>query len=1065
MRIIIILTLFFPLFASAQFRIKGIVLDNEGNPLPGSSVRIENSSAGTIADKKAEFTISSSKRNITLVISSIGFQTIKLPLTLPSSEVLEIRLLPDNKQLQELTISTGYQFLSPEQTTGSFSKTNNRLLNRRVSTDLISRLEDLSPGLVFNKGKGRAGQVLIRGQHTINSSAAPLVVIDNFPYEGDLNNINPNDVESVTILKDASAASIWGARAGNGVIVITTKVGKSNTPKVSFNSNFTFGALPDIYYQPRMSTADYIELEREFFNAGRYSTALRSANKYPLTPVTELLQAVVTGQISQSEADRQISELMQFDVRKDFSKHLYQNAYNQQYSIDLSGGNNLWKYYLSTGYDNNLPSQVGNKNERNTFNLSNNFHINSKLQASASIYYTESKALQNHPGLPTFTNPLGGSPGTPIYPYARLVDDQGNPLELINQYRLSFIGEKQVQGFLDWGYNHLQEIENVNKSTKLKDLRFNFSATYQLSKALSLNLLYMFNAGENIAQQLYGKQSYYARNEINRFTQRDLANLINRPIPLGAIFDESLNSYRVQNPRFLANYDKNFSKSHRVLGMAGFELRDYQSLGSTGRLYGYDQEYGSSRPVDYVSLFTSSINPLNSFRITNRDTRTGIIDRYISYFANTSYTYRKRYTVSLSGRRDLSNLFGVASNQKGIPLWSGGIAWNIHHEDFHKGGFFPYLKLRATLGSAGNSNKSVSAYTTAAFSTGVDQNTGLPYAAVINPPNPSLRWEKVTTANIGLDFETSGQFLKGSIEYYQKAGKDLIGTMPYPGSSGVKTLTANYAQTYGHGIDAQLIASLLKKGFNWNTMLNVSYVTDRVTRYDIKNSSSIYLGSADGMMILPLEGRPLYSVYSLRWAGLDPQTGDPMGYLNGEPDKNYSMLLNIPAEELIYNGPARPVLSGAVINTIGWKGLSLSININYKLGYYFRKNSVSYREVLNASLSHGDYTKRWQVPGDELTTFIPSIPASINDNRDAFYLFSEPLVNRADHVRLQDINLSYQVGEELSKKLKITSMQLYTYINNIGLIWKANRSGLDPDYPFSEYRPPLSGTIGLKISF
>lgn len=1063
MRIILFLLLLNPLLSVAQFLIKGTIVDHENNPLPGSTVRIENTPIGSISDMNAEFHISSSTRKVTLVISSVGFQTLKLALTLPTSENLKIQLLPDEKQLQELTVSTGYQVLSPEQTTGSFSKLNNSLLNRRVSTDVLSRLEDISPGLVFNKGKGRAGQILIRGQHTINSSAAPLVIIDNFPYDGDLNNINPNDVESVTVLKDASAASIWGARAGNGVIVITTKIGQTNAPKVSINTNFTYGAMPHLFYQPRMSSEEYIELEKRFFAEGRYSSAIRSANKYPLTPVAELLQAVESGQITQMEANDQISTFMNNDVRKDFTKYLYQNSFNQQYSVDLSGGNKMWKYYLSTGYDKNLPAQVGNKGERNTFSMSNNINLNSNLQVSATIYYTASKSTQNHLGHPTYTNPLNGSGNTLIYPYARLVNEAGNPAAIINQYRLSFIEEKMSQGFLDWNYNPLQDMMHINKSTTGRDLRFNLSGTYLLTKAWTVKLHYMFNSGQNSGQQLYGKQSYYTRNEINRYTQLGSSNSIIRPIPLGAILDESQNVYQVHNPRFLVNYENTFQKTHRLLGMAGIEWRDYQTEGVTGRLYGYDPEYGSSRPVDYTSLFSSAINPLSTFRITNRDTRSGMIDRYISYFANTSYTYQKRYSISLSGRRDLSNLFGVSSNQKAIPLWSTGIAWNIHHEKFHKGALFPYLKLRATYGSAGNSNKSVSAYTTAAFSTGVDQNTGLPFATVVNPPNPALRWEKVSTLNIGLDFETKGQYLKGSIEYYQKAGKDLIGTLPYPGSSGVKTLTANYAQTKGHGLDAQLVVMWLIKDFNWNTTFNISYVRDRITRYAVKNSSSIYLGSADGMMVLPLEGRPLYAVYSLKWAGLDPLTGDPLGYNNGEPDKNYSNLLNIPAEEMIYNGPARPVTSGAVINNFGWKGFTLSANINYKLGYYFRKNSVSYRDVLNATVAHGDYSKRWRFPGDELTTFIPSMPSSINDNRDAFYLFSEPLVNRADHIRLQDINASYKVNEKLCKKLNISSLRLYMYLNNVGIIWKANRSNLDPDYPISDFRPPLSTSVGLKI--
>ncbi len=1060
-----LLVFLLPLASWAQFLITGRVLDDSGSPLPGASVRLQDSQTGTTTDENGAFRLPAAIPHVSLVISFIGYESRTVSVSLPLTSALSITLRPEENTLQEVTVSTGYQVLSPEQTTGSYSKTGTALLNRRVSTDLISRLEDLSPGLVFNKGKGGAAQLLIRGQHTINSSAAPLIVIDNFPYDGDLANINPNDVESVTILKDASAASIWGSRAGNGVIVITTKAGKVSPMRVSFNANVSSGSKPDLFYQPRMSTADFIELEKGFFQAGRYSPALRSANHYPLTPVAELMLAASLSQISQQEADSRIQELAALDVRKDYHRYLYRSSLNQQYSLGLSGGSNALNYYLSGGYDNNRSALAGNHSERYTFNLSNTYNLSRQFQLASSVYFSSNQSLLRNPGLPSYTNPLSGFSGTRMYPYAQLADDSGNPLELINQYRPAFQQGKEDQGFLDWGYGPLQEMERVSRSSDATDLRLNLSANYNLSEALSLKVLYQFNRGQSANGQLYDSQSYFARNEVNRFTQIDSNGKIFRPLPAGGILDESESVYQVHNPRLLANYSKTLAAGRELLAMAGFELRDYQSKLVTGRLYGYDPEHATSLPVDYTSLFVSAVNPSTSFRIDNRDSRAESTDRYLSYFANVAYTHASRYTFSLSGRRDMSNLFGVSSNQKAIPLWSAGMAWNLHKESFYSLRWLPHLKLRATYGVAGNSNKNVSAYTTAAYSSGVDQLTGLRYASILNPPNPELRWERVSTLNLGMDFETAGRRLSGSIDYYLKAGKDLIGDRPYPGSSGVKTLTGNYAQTRGNGLDARLNMQWARKAFGWNTLFNLSYITDRVTRYDVTSNSAVYLGSANGAGVLPLEGRPLFSVYSLPWAGLDPANGDPLGYLNGEPDKDYYSLTSIPAADMIHNGSARPVVSGAVINSFSWKGFSLSVNVNYKLGYYFRQSSVNYRDVLTANLAHGDYSKRWMKPGDELHTQVPSMPSSINDNRDAFYAFSEVLVSRADHIRLQDINLSYQPGKGLTDRLPFQSLQLYLYLNNLGILWKADRSGLDPDYYFSDYRPPLSSSLGLKANF
>lgn len=1065
MRFLLYILIVLPSLSQAQFVIRGHVITDDNKPLAGAIIRLENSDEGAISNQNGEFRITSPFSQAVLNVSFMGFRTQKIELSLPQVRELVIKMQQDEKLLEEVVVSTGYQLLSPERTTGSFSKIGNALVNRRAGPDLISRLEDLAPGMVFNKGKAGAAQLLIRGQHTIHSSAAPLIIIDNFPYEGDLNNINPNDVESVTILKDASAASIWGARAGNGVIVVTTKAGVTRPFSLSYNFNYSYGKKPDIYYQPRMSTADFIDLEKEFFYADRYSIAINSQDHFPLTPVAELLLAVKSGTMTAAQADREISSLMHHDVRNDYNKYLYQNSVNQQHSIGLSGGNDQYRYYLSGGYDNNRLSLVGNRNERYTFNISNNYSLSKKFELGASVYYTENITQNNNPGLPTYTNPLSGYSGTRMYPYAQLATNGGEPLEVINQYRLSFIGEKSTQGFLDWSSNPLDELHSVNKSSQTKDIRINLSATYDFHPDFSLKLLYQFNRGETAYDQLYGMQSYFVRNEINRFTQISSSGDINRPVPVGGIRDQNIMVYDVHSPRLLLNYNKKLAEGHEILAMAGGELRDYQTNSMSTRLYGYDAEHATAKAVDYISVYNSAVNPMYMFRIENKDSRSEAIDRYLSYYANGSYTYKKRYILSVSGRRDMSNLYGVSSNQKGVPLWSAGLAWNIHDEKFYNLNSVPYVKLRGTYGSAGNSNKNVSAFTTANFSSQVDQNTRLPYATIINPPNPSLRWEQVSTLNFGLDFRTNNQRLTGTIEYYHKRGRDLIGVMPYPGSSGVKNLTGNYAQTKGKGIDMQISASWLRKSLNWNTIFNFSYVTDKVVRYDLTSPAAIYLGSADGMGTFPLEGRPLYSLYSLQWAGLDTQTGDPLGYVDGKVSNDYYRLISIPATEMIFNGSARPVSSGSIINTLLWKGLSLSFNVNYKLGYYFRRSSVSYRDILTANVSHGDYGNRWKEPGDEGITHVPSRPSSVNDNRDAFYAFSEVLVSKGDHIRLQDVNLSYQPALSLFKKLPFKDLQVYVNINNLGILWKADQSALDPDYYFSDYRPALSASIGLRANF
>ena len=268
--------LFFILFtcslAQAQTILKGrIISATDSLPLPGASIRIQGNNTGQSTAADGSFSISINEDNV-LHVSYLGYQSREINLRLQHDNPLLILLQENENRLSEVVVSTGYQSLPKERATGSFVQVDNELLNRRVSTDVLSRLEDAVPGLVFNRqGDSR---ISIRGQSTISANAEPLIVLDNFPYEGDINSINPNDIESITVLKDAAAASIWGARAGNGVIVINTKKGRyKQALKVAVNSSVNIGARPDLFYEPKISSSDYIAMEQLLFSRGFYKAS------------------------------------------------------------------------------------------------------------------------------------------------------------------------------------------------------------------------------------------------------------------------------------------------------------------------------------------------------------------------------------------------------------------------------------------------------------------------------------------------------------------------------------------------------------------------------------------------------------------------------------------------------------------------------------------------------------------------------------------------------------------------------------------------------------------------
>ncbi|GAA4331479.1 SusC/RagA family TonB-linked outer membrane protein [Mucilaginibacter gynuensis] len=1046
-------------FSQSAYVITGTVLSAEDNePLPGAG--IDAGKFSTIADAQGNFVLRINGPQDSISVSFIGYKSQKVTLVLPAKTVYAIKLTAEPNQLKEVLVSTGYQTLPKERATGSYVKIDPRLFNRRVGTDVLSRLEDVTPGLIFNRGvmsNNAQTAISIRGQSTINANVDPLIVLDNFPYHGDLNDINPNDVESVTVLKDAAAASIWGARAGNGVIVITSKKGANNQPlQVSVNSNLTIGNKPDPYYESQLLIDDFIETERLLFKNGFYTAAEQSEAHTPLTPVIEVLIAQRDGHLSAEQAERNIEEFKRHDTRADLQRYFYRRSVAQQYALNLNGGGESHQYYFSAGYDKNLENLVRNGYNRMSINSSNTYELfNKRLKLSTGLRLTESKTALNNQ---LYNSSYSAVNKNPYYPYARLTDDQGNPSPVVADYRSAFVDAATGSGLLNWAYSPLDELYNTDHYLKTTDYKLNAGLNYRIITGLHLDILYQFGKSQIRESNLQNINSYYARNLINQFSQVNADGTIDRVIPVGGILDDRNADLFSHNLRAQLNYNRAWSGRHELSAMAGYELMDAHTIGSTYRLYGYDPEHAISRPVDYINQYAYYNSPGSSGQIPNRDTRSDLSDRYISYYANAGYTFDRRYFLTGSARLDRSNLFGVHTNQQGVPLWSAGIGWNIYNESFYHLKWLPYLKLRVTYGYSGNVDKTLSAYTTAQYALSKASGTLLPFQRIVNPPNPDLRWEKIGTMNFGLDFSIKDNRVSGTFEYYRKNGIDLIGTVPFAPSTGVSVFTGNTAKTYTKGIDLTLHTLNLEGTLKWESDLLLSLVKDKVTSY----ASSRLDATTMGTIGYPVEGNPLYAIYSFPFAGLDPLTGDPRGYLEGDISKDYAAIINqANAGNITFNGSARPVTYGAIRNTFSFHNWSVSANITFRAGYYFRKSSINYATLLTAQGGNGDYALRWKNPGDEAKTNIPSLPKEIDYNRDNFFLTSSALVGKADNIRLQDLTLAYDVTGLHWKQLALRRMKIYLYINNVALLWKANKFGIDPD--FQTYRPVRTIAAGIKF--
>jgi TonB-linked SusC/RagA family outer membrane protein len=1051
-------------------KLAGKVINNKGEPIEGAAVSIKGTNIGTNTGYDGSFFLRNVPQDAVLAITSVGYYDTTVSVDGRRNINVLIRIKLAELEQAVISVSTGYQQIPKERATGSFAFVNNQLFNRRVGSDVLSRLEGVVPGLLVNRNVNTVNNangidISIRGYSTLFANGQPLIVVDNFPYDGNINNINPNDIDNITILKDAAASSIWGVQSGNGVIVITTKKGKRNEKmQIEANANLTFSEKPNLFYSPNfVNTSDFIAAEQYAFTSGFYDNQLTDPFHPPVSPAVQIMSDERDGLLTSSEATSKLNALKGIDVRKDLSKYFYQRSVSQQYSINLRGGGLNNDYIFSLGYDRNRASTAGDKAKRFTLNSILNFYPVKNLVITTGFNFIKSSGQANSPvsGIST-----GNRYASNIYPYAGLVGADGQGLSIVKDYNYSWVSDPTAQsGLMNWKYNPLDELKYADNTSRSQDIRLNFGLTYTLPKGFGVEVKYQYENTNAGGENYYSDSTYFTRNLINQFT--NLAGPTINPVPIGGIAMSSTSDLTAHRLRGQLNYNSYFSASHNITAIIGSEVNEViTETNSPGYTYGYDKQTGSFQNVDFVDYFPI-IPSQNTSQIPNGKAFDKFTNRYVSYYSNASYSYLNKYTVTASGRIDKSNLFGVKTNQKSVPLYSLGTAWNFSKEKFYNLSFLPYGRLRATFGYTGNINKSAAAVTTIHQLTN-SLYTGLPYATILSAGNPQLRWEKMKMINFGYDFATKNNVVSGSIEYYIKKGIDLFGNSPLAPSTGLESYFGNTANTKGNGVDVNINIKIIKtKDFEWSGNLLYSYATDKVTKYNTKYSINPYLLSgADASNITPRPGSPIFSVFSFRSAGLTHDEGIQQGYLNGKPSTDLDAIVNqATIDSLRFNGSARPTHFGSLRNTITFRSFSLSANIIYKLNYYFRRSSINYNAFFNNWAANRDISKRWQQPGDELKTSVPSMPdpTNISYNSDYFYTYSDVLIDKGDHIRLQDINLSYTLkGGAFNGAFK--SIQLYFYVNNVAILWKANKDHLDPDAYGGGFPAARTYSIGIKTN-
>ena len=1048
--------------------IRGTVRDEEGQPLPGVTVLVKGTVTGVATDINGKFELKCEPNStIVLVFSFVGMRNKEITVGDQQEEV-SVVLEAETESLDEVIV-TGYQKISKERATGSFSVVTAKDYKGKMETDIMSRIEGLVTGLVnYNN------QVSIRGVSTVYGNRDPLYVVDGVPYEGKIEAINPADVENISVLKDATAASIYGARAANGVIVITTRSGKSGKTRIMYDGSVKFTPLPDLDYLKLMNSSDLVDLQIEGFDY--YHILYANLKKREAqNEVIELLYMAEQGQITDSELQQKLNVYRNSNNKNQIKDAFLRTAITHQHNLSLTGGTEKNNYLISLNYYGNNPYEKSRSDERIGFTLKENVKFFDWLSADFGVIgsFTNDSGKNGFDNIST--SGLRSNTELSLYTggtsYLMLKNEDGSPREWRKNKSDYELNRLEELGLLNERYVPLEELNRKHYKNKSSYYRLQVGFNVKIIEGLTVDLRYQTENTQIKNRQLFDKDSYYVRNMVNDGATVDATTgEVTENIPSGGQLlqvEEDIYSYTMRGQ---VNFNRVFKEVHSVVALAGAERRLIRDRKTNVYKMGYDEHSLAYKPINPNAMDpihgTEALSGSYDWVDWDWNKFSDDEDRYVSFYGNASYTYNNRYSINGSIRVDQSNLFGTDPKYQYRPLWSVGASWFMASEEFMQNvRWINRLNLRLTYGINGNVSKEAGPYLTA-----VDANynswTGDFSNEIDSPPNPELRWEKTAVTNLGVDFSILNSRLNGTIDYYIRKSTDLLGYRDTDVTLGWDNLMVNFGSLNNKGIEVALgSVNISKPDFEWRTNLNFSYNRNEVTR--MKHSGTTVFSYTQG--VVHTKGRPMYSLFSYKSAGLDPENGSPLVY-----DKDGNKVSNVGSiEELKYSGTTRPPYSASLINRFRYKGLSLSFMFIYNGGHVLRDEISPYLTGSVTSNISKKAMNHWRKPGDEkIKGVAPAMNRSASYRMKQVWYALDSHVIKADYIKLRDVTLSYDLPKVWVQKLSLESMSVNCQVSNLWR-WESNGSDLDPEaYTTTGYGwgartlpIPTTCTLGVSVTF
>ncbi len=1042
--------------ADTLLRCAGQVVDENGQPVPAVTIREKSSGKTYFSDGDGHFAFDYKQPQV-FVFTSVGFEPVELKAS--SGKLLKVTM---NRQINRLSsvavVSTGYQTILRERAAGSFASVSAEDLRGKLQTNIMDRLEGMAPGFTSYRGS-----LQIRGVSTVNGNRNPLIVVDGVPYEGSIEALNPADLESVNVLKDATAASIYGARAANGVIVIVTRRGKPGPATVTYDGTLKVIPLPDRDYANRMSSAELVDFQKEMFS---YSSGDPNAldPRKSMNDVFALLYKHKAGAISNAELEAGLDVFRHRDRYDQLGEVLRKDSLVHQHNLTISGGSDKYRYNLSGNYMGSAPyAKNGGTPMRYGYNLRNMFNLTRWFRLDVGLLGSYTKEDYDN-GFSPMSTYLAGKASYYMYR-----DANGNPAQWLNNKSQYEIDRLKSLGLQDETYYPLREISHAHRLATTKYNNLNIGANFKLFRGLTLDLRYQTERTEGLTKQFFSKNAWSVNTQINDATVIDNTGKIINYIPKGGQVRETRYDQNSYTMRAQLNYENWFGSKHQVNVIAGAERRKIGSTATDIYKYGYDDFNLNYKPVDELLLSNYIYNTqalFNQFMLSRAERGfTYTDDRYISLYANGSYTFDNKLTATGSVRMDQSNLFGTDPKYQYKPLWSAGLLYVVLDDK----DWIDRLAVRTTYGINGNIPKDAGPYLISKDETSTNYWTNEFQSYVSSPPNSGLRWEKTKVTNLGIDFSFFKKRLTGSIDVYNKQTNDLLGRLNADPTIGWSAVTVNYGSMYNRGVELALTSrNIDRSDLYWNTTLNFSYNKNQLTRLEnSSNTVASYLVSQQNRV-----GVPMGAIYSVRYAGLDA-TGKPQAYTaDGKVVKSTQQLT---VNDLVYQGTSVPPYAASLLNTIGYKGVELFFMFTYYGGHVLRDVKSPYLnlfpELNYTSNLERNALRHWKQPGDEKDPdMAPAYEQAVSTVITDIWNAGDRFVKKADYIKLRDVTLSYRLPYKVINKAAFKNVKVSLQMQNIWR-WSANPQKLDPEVwngltlsPTRGYLPPATFTFGLSAN-